>query len=168
MRTRATQRRVEREMVRAAIERDVFVLHPLFVNLKFMLRGLAGARNFSKLGQILQSPRARVFPILVTRKASTLVASDAQKSTIYALSTPPGKAGVAVVRVSGPAAFEVWRSVVRPTRTQPQSLPDPWKLHRCRIVDSSNEDTIDDGLAVFFRGRKYIVTSNSFLLWLIT
>ena len=41
--------------------------------------------------------------------------SDAQKSTIYALSTPAGKAGVGVIRISGPHALkEVWGKMVKP------------------------------------------------------
>ena len=43
-----------------------------------------------------------------------LVPSDSERRTIYALSTPPGKAGVAVVRVSGPDALQVWRNIVKP------------------------------------------------------
>lgn len=39
--------------------------------------------------------------------------SDAQRRTIYALSTPPGKAGIAIIRVSGPDALDVWRRVTR-------------------------------------------------------
>ncbi|KAG6813190.1 hypothetical protein H0H92_013310 [Tricholoma furcatifolium] len=78
-----------------------------------------------------------------------LVASDAQRRTIYALSTPPGKGGVAVVRISGPDAFLVWNKMVR---TSKKKDPQPWKLQRCRIVQPSNEKSIDDGLAVYFRG----------------
>lgn len=32
--------------------------------------------------------------------------------------------------------------------------PTPWKLYRCRIVHPSTGDTIDDGLAVYFKGPK--------------
>lgn len=80
-----------------------------------------------------------------------LTRSDAQRQTIYALSTPPGKGGVAVVRISGPKVLEVWRRMVRPR--QQKSQPTPWKLERCRIVHPENtEETIDDGLSVFFQG----------------
>jgi tRNA modification GTPase len=87
--------------------------------------------------------------------ASQLVRSDGQKQTIYALSTPPGKGGVAVIRVSGPEALEVWRRMVRPLRTKPQ--PAPWKLERCKIVDPEEpNEVLDDGLSVFFQGRPRI------------
>jgi tRNA modification GTPase len=83
-------------------------------------------------------------PVLLTR-------SDAQKQTIYALSTPPGKGGVAVIRVSGPEALEVWHRMVRPHK--PKTRPAPWKLERCRVVHPENlDEVIDDGLSVFFEG----------------
>lgn len=78
-----------------------------------------------------------------------LTPSDAQRRTIYALSTPPGKAGVAVVRISGPDALAVWQAIVQSKRKH----PEPWKLERCRITDPQTGETLDDGLAVFFKGR---------------
>jgi tRNA modification GTPase len=84
--------------------------------------------------------------------APRLARSDGQKQTIYALSTPPGKGGVAVIRVSGPEALEVWRKMVRPLRTK--SRPAPWKLERCKIVDPADpNEVLDDGLSVFFQGK---------------
>jgi len=86
------------------------------------------------------------------RRISTLLASNAQRQTIYALSTPPGKGGVAIVRVSGPDAQLVWDNMVRSyTPNKPITDPIPWKLHRCHIVHPQNKSLIDDGLAVYFR-----------------
>lgn len=42
--------------------------------------------------------------------------SDAQRRTIYALSTPPGKGGIAVIRVSGPDAARVYTEIIRSAR----------------------------------------------------
>ena len=85
-----------------------------------------------------------------------LVLSDAQRRTIYALSTPPGKAGVAVVRISGPDALRVWRAMVK-TRGEGKGKarerdPEPWKMHRCSVVHPESGEALDDGLAVFFKG----------------
>jgi hypothetical protein len=83
-----------------------------------------------------------------------LVPSDAQLSTIYALATPPGKAGVAVVRVSGPRTLDVWRRMVR-SRTNlgtGAGVPEPWRMKQCAIVDPESEELLDEGLAVFFQG----------------
>jgi tRNA modification GTPase len=84
-------------------------------------------------------------------RASHPILSDAQRSTIYALSTPPGKAGVAVVRVSGPDALDVWTRLVK---TRKQRVPEPWKMERCRIAHPETGEVLDDGLAVFFKGRQ--------------
>lgn len=92
-----------------------------------------------------------------------LVQSDAQRRTIYALSTPPGKAGVAVVRVSGPDALNVWHSIVstRPKRkskedvtgrTWTTSVPEPWRMYRCEVVHPQSREVLDSGLAVYFKG----------------
>ncbi len=104
--------------------------------------------------------------------------SDAQRKTIYALSTAPAKSGVAVIRVSGTDALHVWRRMVRTTRathvdedqddkctrgsdrehgrnneTRPQQLPpEAWKLQRCHVIDPQTSELLDDALAVFFRG----------------
>ncbi|KAI0069101.1 tRNA modification GTPase TrmE [Artomyces pyxidatus] len=92
-----------------------------------------------------------------------LVLSDAQRRTIYALSTPPGKAGVAVVRISGPDALAAWQRIVRsPSRKGKTraSGPEPWKMERCKIVDPMSEEVLDDGLALFFRGPKSFTTED--------
>lgn len=86
--------------------------------------------------------------------------SDVQRRTIYALSTPPGKAGVGVVRISGPDALRIWERVVsrkiKPSNAQNLKLhksgPEPWKMERCSIIHPDTSETLDDGLAVFFRG----------------
>jgi len=82
-----------------------------------------------------------------------LLLSDAQRRTIYALSTPPGKAGIAVVRISGPDALLVWKRMVR-THKNKQLSPKPWRLERCHIIQpDGGNDLLDDGMAVFFRGK---------------
>jgi GTP-binding protein TrmE-like protein len=107
--------------------------------------------------------------------------SDAQRNTIYALSTAPAKSGVAIIRVSGTDALHVWRRMVRSTiathidqdqdeckhkrtrgsdrehgrnnETRPQQLPpEAWKLQRCHVVDPQTSELLDNALAVFFRG----------------
>ncbi|KAL1937591.1 hypothetical protein VTO73DRAFT_13086 [Trametes versicolor] len=98
------------------------------------------------------------------RDAEQLLLSDAQRRTIYALSTPPGKAGVAVVRISGPDALEVWRQVVQIRREGKGKArerdPEPWKMHRCHVVHPQTHEVLDDGLAVFFKGPKSFTTED--------
>ena len=86
-----------------------------------------------------------------------LVLSDAQRQTIYALSTPPGRAGIAVIRLSGPDVPTAWARIVRLTDARKHGnahsfAPSPWKFHRCQVVHPETHQVIDDGLAVFFKG----------------
>jgi len=62
--------------------------------------------------------------------------------TIVALASPPGRGGVAVVRASGPAAFDHARAVAG-------ELPAPRRVSLRRFVDQSGE-VIDTGLIVVF------------------
>jgi GTP-binding protein TrmE N-terminus len=96
-------------------------------------------------------------------QANALPLSEAQRNTIYALSTPSGKSGIAVIRISGPDALCVWQRMVRPVRTRARThdeermrrlhhRPEPQKLERCYVVDPQTAEHLDDALAVFFRG----------------
>ena len=117
-------------------------------------------------------------PATRTNEPKALPLSDAQRRTIYALSTPPGRSGVAIIRVSGPDALGVWQQMVRSAGTAAarrtsdhrdlsdahrhskhsdetltrQRRPKPQKLERCHIVDPHTAEHLDDALAVFFRG----------------
>lgn len=62
--------------------------------------------------------------------------------TIVALASPPGRGGVAVVRASGPAAFDHARALAG-------ELPPPRRVSLRRFVDQSGE-VIDTGLIVVF------------------
>lgn len=99
---------------------------------------------------------------------NTVPSSDAQRRTIYAVATPPGKGGVAVIRISGPDALHVYYRMVKPSNTRrkissgkgkdvQERVPESRKLVRCRVVDPVTEEDLDDGMAVFFRGMLIIV-----------
>lgn len=67
--------------------------------------------------------------------------------TIFALASAPGRAGVAVIRVSGPAAGDVLRRICGLS-----ALPEPRRTIRCRMVDPADGAALDDGLAIRFAG----------------
>lgn len=90
------------------------------------------------------------------RLFSHLTPSDAQRKTIYALSTPPGKAGVGVVRISGPDALTVWKGMVTTLRAS----PEPWKMHKCQIIHPHRKEILDSGLAVLFAAPKSFTTED--------
>ncbi|QXT40002.1 tRNA uridine-5-carboxymethylaminomethyl(34) synthesis GTPase MnmE [Gymnodinialimonas ceratoperidinii] len=64
--------------------------------------------------------------------------------TIFALATARGKAGVAVIRISGPDAFSVGRKLVG-------TLPVPGRFALRNVVSASDEP-LDRGLVLVFEG----------------
>lgn len=132
------------------------------------------------------APRYSQASTPTTYERNALPLSDAQRKTIYALSTPPGKSGVAIIRVSGPDALDVWQRMIRSTRVartisneerrkrkrdrdceridneaSQLVLPEVQKLERCRVVDPHTSHHLDDALAVFFRGAPISVSHPS-------
>ena len=64
------------------------------------------------------------------------------KDTIAAISTPPGRGGIGIVRVSGPRASDMARAVVG-------RLPEPRFAASARFLAGDGE-TLDTGLALWF------------------
>ncbi|KAH9180038.1 tRNA modification GTPase TrmE [Lactarius sanguifluus] len=142
---------------------------------------LSIARNTRLRTTILTSRSIRACRLTTTATTAhgcdALRLSDAQRKTIYAPSTPPGKSGVAIIRVSGPEALSIWQRMVRSTRGTPRPgrdkgdegrakarpsprLPEPWKLERCHIVDPHTSEILDEALAVFFRAPRSFTTED--------
>lgn len=87
-----------------------------------------------------------------------LVPSPVERHTIFALSSPPGRGAVAVVRISGSRSSELALKLLRPmTANVPGTFrsfdAQPWRLKRCQVIDPETEEVLDDALAVFFRGK---------------
>ena len=66
--------------------------------------------------------------------------------TIAAVSTPPGRGGIGIVRVSGPRAARVAREVVG-------RLPEPRAAIAARFLAGDGE-TLDSGIALWFPGPR--------------
>ena len=64
--------------------------------------------------------------------------------TIFALASAPGRAGVAVIRLSGPLAGQAARSVTGVRD------PAPRRAILCRMVDPEDGALLDDGLLIWF------------------
>lgn len=67
--------------------------------------------------------------------------------TIYAPATPPGRSGVAVVRVSGPGALKSCHAVTAMDEQEPAFN----KMTLCTICDPVSRETIDQALVVCFQ-----------------
>ena len=64
--------------------------------------------------------------------------------TIFALASAPGRAGIAVFRVSGPGARQVFARLCR------CEMPPPWQAIRVRLHHPATGEVVDDGLALWF------------------
>ncbi|MFL6215212.1 MAG: tRNA uridine-5-carboxymethylaminomethyl(34) synthesis GTPase MnmE [Blastocatellia bacterium] len=69
--------------------------------------------------------------------------------TIAALSTPPGRGGIGVIRLSGPLALEI-ASVIFTTESR-ATLDAPSRVHFGRVVDPATDDSVDEALLTYFR-----------------
>ncbi|MET0294503.1 MAG: tRNA uridine-5-carboxymethylaminomethyl(34) synthesis GTPase MnmE, partial [Phenylobacterium sp.] len=66
------------------------------------------------------------------------------RTTVFAASTAPGRAAVAVVRVTGPAALAAVRALT--------GQPPPARLASLRTIRGGGGEVIDRGLVLTFRG----------------
>ena len=70
-------------------------------------------------------------------------------NTIAAISTPPGKGGVAIIRISGDDALEIASRVFFPTNKK--SFKDAAVRMQIRGEIFQGEEMIDDGMATYFK-----------------
>ncbi len=71
----------------------------------------------------------------------------AELETIFALSTAPGRAGIAVIRVSGSSAGNALKIL-----TNKEKTPEPRRLVRAALRDPGDRAIIDRGLVAWFPG----------------
>lgn len=76
----------------------------------------------------------------------TDVSEGAVSDTIFAPATAPGRAGIAVVRVSGP---DSWASLERLSGGRP--LPQPRRTALRTLIDPVSRETIDRAMVIGFR-----------------
>jgi tRNA modification GTPase len=94
---------------------------------------------------IMASPRKRGYEIC-PRGIDAGAGKEPQTSdddTIFAVATAPGRAGIAVIRVSGPVARQVLAALSC-------AVPPPRHAARAHLVARETGEAIDDGLALFF------------------
>jgi len=71
-----------------------------------------------------------------------------QTDSIVALSTPPGRSGIGVIRISGPDAIDILRQLTE----SPTSDPQPNLLTLKKIVNPSSGEVLDQALVCIFKG----------------
>ena len=68
-------------------------------------------------------------------------------NTIVALSTPPGRSGIGVIRISGPNSVDILRTLVASESFNPQ----PNLLNLRSLIDPSTGETLDQALVCYFK-----------------
>ncbi|KAL6242426.1 mitochondrial splicing system protein [Rhinocladiella similis] len=92
------------------------------------------------------------------RPANSLAAE-----TIYALSTAPGRAAIAVVRISGPACLDIYRSLC-PDRPHPKPRTATLRrLYQPNTNDKSSRQVLDNGALVLYFPAPNTVTGEDVL-----
>jgi tRNA modification GTPase len=67
--------------------------------------------------------------------------------TIVALSTPPGRSGIGVIRLSGPASLDLTRTLLR----RPDFTPEPNRVTLKTLRDPDTGDALDQSLVTYFK-----------------
>jgi tRNA modification GTPase len=67
-----------------------------------------------------------------------------REETIFALASAPGRAGVAIYRVSGPDSARAFVDLTR------RALPPPRRAVRLRLYSAATGEVLDDGLGLWF------------------
>ncbi|CAO3573209.1 unnamed protein product [Mortierella alpina] len=106
---------------------------------------------------VCQRPLHSSNSLLAQRRPTELRYTDTHLDTIFALSTHPGKAGIAVIRVSGPRAKTVLRNMTLPT----SSLPKPRQAVTRRLLCPQTSELLDKGMVVWFPGPRSFTGEDS-------
>ncbi|GMM38278.1 Mss1 protein [Saccharomycopsis crataegensis] len=100
---------------------------------------------------VLRPARRLFHTCSFVKNANTYSTFHHQKPTIYALSTAPGKAAVAIIRVSGPQSAFILSSL-----TNGKKLPSPRAsaLRKLYTPGTSSQKLLDHALVILFQGPK--------------
>lgn len=82
--------------------------------------------------------------------------SASEINTIFALASAPGKAGIAIVRVSGPDVREVYNRM-----TKSQTLPKERFMANRKILHPTTKDVIDNALLVYFKAPRSFTSQDT-------
>jgi tRNA modification GTPase len=69
------------------------------------------------------------------------------KDTIVALSTPPGRSGIGVIRLSGPTSLDITRRLIN----DESFSPEPNKVFLRPIFDIETKEVLDQSLITYFK-----------------
>ena len=105
----------------------------------------------------------QLWHLIERRRTISLVQND--EPTIYALSTAPGRAAIAIIRISGPACLTVYQALCRgrpppkPRHATLRTLFEP----SVTLVDSQDEQILDSNALVFYFPAPHTATGEDVL-----
>lgn len=74
--------------------------------------------------------------------------------TIAAVATPPGEAGIGIIRISGPAAVDIAGGLFRPAAHRDWRSGPGYRLYYGHVVDPGTGDTVDEVLLSLMRAPR--------------
>lgn len=108
----------------------------------------AGHQTATSLESGLQSERVQPHPQTTERESIA-------RETIVAVSTPPGRGGIGIVRLSGPHALDIGRVLVR-LRADPEHA----RARVAEIADPETGATMDEAVVTYFAGPRSYTGEN--------
>src|SRR3977135_1428487 len=72
--------------------------------------------------------------------------------TIAAISTPPGRGGIGVVRLSGPASLDIATSLFRSDSSPGPRIPNLSRFGR--IIDAVTGEIVDEVILTYFKAPR--------------
>ena len=84
----------------------------------------------------------------VSARARHLKRQKTQDDTIYALSTAPGRAAIAIIRISGPACLDIYKALCPQAAAVSKSLPLKPRYATVRTLFSSKSEILDSNAVV--------------------
>ncbi|KAJ2800265.1 tRNA modification GTPase gtpbp3, mitochondrial [Coemansia furcata] len=146
--------------------RQVAAKHTLLYRSLFRIPRLvaAGSTHYNLLGSTHRGRRHQRRQITTGSRVSATETPQEEAArendTIFALSTHPGKAALAIVRISGPQTGRALQLMLPGGKRSAES-PLPARLAaKTRIVDPKSGDTLDTGLCIWFPGPRSFTGEN--------
>lgn len=72
-----------------------------------------------------------------------------RSDTIAAISTPPGRGGIGIIRLSGPLALDIASAIFHNESRTP--LDAPLRVHFGRVIDPATNESVDEALLTYFK-----------------
>lgn len=84
-------------------------------------------------------------------KSDQIPSAGSSEETIAAIATPPGPGGIGIIRISGPAALQIFQKLFLPRHKTETQDYESHRMYYGWIVDPGSGSPVDEVLGVFMR-----------------